>query len=272
MLRSVSTNSRWIQSSVASSSRLPMKITPGACRHASSFNPVTWLSRTLSPAPAAEAQDDASKKAAATEKPSEKAAESSSIFAQVQPVKAASPKPPMQGARASGSGARQLPGAASTLARVRMPHPFHKESTIPFVISHRKLNKLGRQIAGKPIDYAILQMQFSEKRAGSKIKDLLLSAKQKAVQRRRMDSPTLVVAEAWVNKRRIRSKKMLAQGRGHRGTRVRPSSSLTVVLKEGKTVEQQKAELRKRKLARIVSAAVTREDKPLRNPGPMWAW
>jgi large subunit ribosomal protein L22 len=61
------------------------------------------------------------------------------------------------------------------------------------VISHRKLNKLGRQIAGKPIDYAILQMQFSNKRAGSKIKDLLLNAKQQAVQRRKMDSPTLVV-------------------------------------------------------------------------------
>ncbi|KAF8195900.1 ribosomal protein L22/L17 [Mycena galopus ATCC 62051] len=148
----------------------------------------------------------------------------------------------------------------------------HKESTIPFVISHRKLNKLGRQIAGKPIDYAILQMQFSNKRAGLKIKDLLLSAKQKAVQRRRMDSPTLVVAEAWVNKRAIRSKKLLPQGRGHRGMFTKPSSSLTVVLKEGKTVEQQKAELRKRRLSRIVSAAVTREDKPLRNPGPMWAW
>ncbi|KAJ7129680.1 ribosomal protein L22/L17, partial [Mycena epipterygia] len=148
----------------------------------------------------------------------------------------------------------------------------HKESTIPFTISHRKLNKLGRQIAGKPIDYAILQMQFSNKRAGSRIKDLLTSAKQGAVQRRRMDSPTLVVAEAWVNKRNSRSRKMVAQGRGHRGIREKPSSSLTVVLKEGKTMEQQKADARKRKLSRIVSAAVTREDKPLRNPGPMWAW
>lgn len=43
------------------------------------------------------------------------------------------------------------------------------------------------------IDYAILQMHFSNKRAGSKVKDLLESAKQRAVQRRHMDSPTLVV-------------------------------------------------------------------------------
>lgn len=115
-----------------------------------------------------------------------------------------------------------------------------------------------------------------------------MNAKQKAVQQRRMDSPTLVVgpssnsligyilifflAEAWVNKRAARNKKMVAQGRGHRGLRIKPSSSLTVVLKEGKTLEQLKADARKRKLSRIVSAAVTREDKPLRNPGPMWAW
>jgi large subunit ribosomal protein L22 len=75
-----------------------------------------------------------------------------------------------------------------------------------------------------------------------------------------------------VNKRAKRSRKQVSQGRGHSGIRIKPSSSLTVVLKEGKTVEQQKAEARKRKLSRIVSAAVTREDKPLRNPGPMWAW
>ncbi|KAJ7368298.1 mitochondrial 50S ribosomal protein L22 [Mycena albidolilacea] len=239
---------------------------------ASSFNPINWLSRTFSPTPA-ESEIEKAKNKEAKATTTEKPAESSSIFAQVEPAKklsdpqATSRAPDSKTARSS-----SRPVVPLKPGKVRLPDPFHKESTVPFVISHRKLNKLGRQIAGKPIDYAILQMQFSEKRAGTTIKDLLLSAKQKAVQRRRMDSPTLVVAEAWVNKRAIRSKKMLAQGRGHRGTRTRPSSSLTVVLKEGKTVEQQKADLRKRKLNRIVSAAVTREDKPLRNPGPMWAW
>ncbi|KAF7352793.1 WD-REPEATS-REGION domain-containing protein [Mycena venus] len=266
--RSLSTSSRWMQHSVAGPSRLPLTRPPGSCRHASSFNPINWLSRTLSPSPA-EGEGDKSKEAKGTT--SGKPVESSSIFAQVEPVK--DPVPDTQATpRAHDSRTRRakaLPAAQPKLGKVRLADPFHKETTVPFVISHRKLNKLGRQIAGKPIDYAILQMQFSEKRAGSKIKDLLLSAKQKAVQRRRMDSPTLVVAEAWVNKRAIRSKKMLPQGRGHRGERIRPSSSLTVVLKEGKTVEQQKAEARKRKLARIVSAAVTREDKPLRNPGPI---
>jgi large subunit ribosomal protein L22 len=56
------------------------------------------------------------------------------------------------------------------------------------------------------------------------------------------------------------------------GVRVHPDSRLHVLLKEGKTVEQLKAEERRRKLKRIVSAGIVREDVPLRNPGPAWAW
>jgi len=258
--RSLSTRSRWIQ--VPGPSRL-LAETPASPRHESSFNPLTWISKTFSPAPAepektTQEPERANEKAATPPQP----AESSSIFAAVPvPVESKATR-----SRPKGTLRFTKPQVSD------IPTPFHKESTVPFVISHRKLNKLGRQIAGKPIDYAILQMQFSDKRAGLKIKDLLVNAKQKAVQRRRMDSPTLVVAEAWVNKRATRNRKMVAQGRGHRGVRIKPSSSLTVVLKEGKTMEQLKADARKRKLSRIVSAAVTREDKPLRNAGPMWAW
>ncbi|KAJ7047379.1 ribosomal protein L22/L17 [Mycena alexandri] len=266
--RPLSTSSRWIQHSVAGPSRLPLTRPPLSCRHASSFDPISWLSRTLSPSTFGKT-DESEAKEDEKEIIPEKPTESSNIFA-TDPVKE-EPQAPLSASRTS----RTRPTVPLKPRQVQVsniPVPFHKETTMPFVISHRKLNKLGRQIAGKPIDYAILQMQFSEKRAGSKIKDLLTSAKQKAVQRRKMDSPTLVVAEAWVNKRATRSKKMVAQGRGHRGVRVKRSATMTVVLKEGKTVEQQKANERKRKLSRIVSAAVTREDKPLRNPAPMWTW
>lgn len=50
-------------------------------------------------------------------------------------------------------------------------------------MSHRKLNMLGRQISGKPIDSAILQMMFSEKRASRRIKSMLVVAKDHAVQK-----------------------------------------------------------------------------------------
>ncbi|KAI0304024.1 hypothetical protein BC826DRAFT_981008 [Russula brevipes] len=56
----------------------------------------------------------------------------------------------------------------------------HKYSTANFKISHRKLNKLGRQISGKPIDSAILQMTFSEKRASKRIRNMLVVAKSHA--------------------------------------------------------------------------------------------
>ena len=57
----------------------------------------------------------------------------------------------------------------------------HKYSTANFKMSHRKLNMLGRQIQGKPIDSAILQMMFSEKRASKRIKSMLVVAKDHAV-------------------------------------------------------------------------------------------
>ncbi|KAJ6613453.1 ribosomal protein L22/L17 [Mycena sp. CBHHK59/15] len=258
-------NSRRIQHSVAGPSCLT---TLGTRCHASSYNPINWLQRTFSPA-LAESQEKEGQKETAEQKTTE----SSNIFAQEPTSPKADPTsstPKSQALRTRP--VRPVPHTANVRVPSGIETLFHKESTDPFAMSHRKLNKLGRQIAGKPIDYAILQMQFSNKRAGSKIKDLLMTAKQQAVQRRRMDSPTLIVAEAWVNKRAHRSRKMVAQGRGHRGIRIKPNSSLTVVLKEGKTVEQQKAEARKRKISRIVSAAVTREDKPLRNTGPTWAW
>ena len=51
-----------------------------------------------------------------------------------------------------------------------------------------------------------------------------------------------------------------------------PDSKINVVLREGKTRAQLAEEDRARKLRRIASAGYVREDVPLRNPGPAWAW
>ena len=80
-----------------------------------------------------------------------------------------------------------------TRVRARLQH---KYSTANFKISHRKLNLLGRQIAGKPIDHAILQMMFSEKRASKRIKSMLVVAKSHAVKLKDLDEQRLVVG-AW---------------------------------------------------------------------------
>lgn len=148
----------------------------------------------------------------------------------------------------------------------------HESSTAWMHISPRKLNLLSRQVAGKPIDYAILQMQFSEKRVSTRLKNMLATAKEHAVRYKGMDSARLVVAQSWVDKGKKTSKKLFPAGRGHYGKVVHLSARMKVVLKEGHTIEEQKAKALKYRLHRVVSAAARREDKPLRNPGSMWAW
>lgn len=83
---------------------------------------------------------------------------------------------------------------------------------------------------------------------------------------------TSSLAQAWVTKGEKQLKRVEPKGRARTGIRVHPDSKLTVILKEGKTrVELLEAE-RQRKLKRIVSAGLKREDVPIRNPGSAWAW
>ena len=64
-------------------------------------------------------------------------------------------------------------------------------------MSHRKLNMLGRQISGKPIDHAILQMQFSEKRASTRIMNMLATARDHASRYKRLQEGKLVVGKSY---------------------------------------------------------------------------
>jgi len=154
----------------------------------------------------------------------------------------------------------------------RKKHTEHKYSTANFKMSHRKLNKLGRQMSGKPIDHAILQMMFSEKRASSRLKSMLALAKSHAVKYKGLDEKKLVVAEAWVTKGPNVLKRIDIKGRGRMGIKSHPDSRLHVVLREGKTRAQLLEAERERRLKRIISAGITREDVPIRNPGASWAW
>ncbi|EPT03680.1 hypothetical protein FOMPIDRAFT_1022266 [Fomitopsis schrenkii] len=157
-------------------------------------------------------------------------------------------------------------------ADVMKKYTEHQHATGNFKISHRKLNMLGRQISGKPIDMAILQMQFSEKRASKRLKSMLVMAKQHATRLKGLDAKRLVVSQAWVTKGEKQLKRIEPKGRARTGVRVHPDSKLTVILKEGKTRVELLQEERQRKLKRIVSAGLKRENVPIRNPGPAWAW
>ena len=89
------------------------------------------------------------------------------------------------------------------------------------VHSPRKLNDIGRLIAQKPIDNAILQMQMSDKRvAKTKIKSMLVLARDHAIMKG-LKREELLVKEAWVSKG-IYLKRLDIKGRGRHGIKMRP--------------------------------------------------
>jgi large subunit ribosomal protein L22 len=67
-------------------------------------------------------------------------------------------------------------------------------------------------------------------------------------------------------------KRLEFKGRSKMGIRQHPDSRLSVVLQEGKTFEEKARALREKKLRKIRSPGLMREDKPLVNVAPLFAW
>jgi len=224
----------------------------GPRRHASfSTNPFEWFRSSVNPAlrrKQSNRETDTAKRAKAED-------ESQSVFDAV----------------ASEEETSQQQKDSKPSVGVTRQSDHHKYSTANFKISHRKLNKLGRQISGKPIDSAILQMTFSEKRASKRIRNMLVLAKSHAMLKG-INPKKMVIAEAWVTKGPKSLKRFEPRGRCKFGIRVHPDSRLSVKLNEGKTRAELLEKERARKLKRIASAGLVREDQPLRNPRSMWAW
>lgn len=152
----------------------------------------------------------------------------------------------------------------------------HKYSTAAFRISPRKLQLLADQIGGgKPVDYSILQMQFSHKRAAKRVKSTLALARDHAIAKG-MDPARLVVSEAWVGKGQT-FKRIEFKGRGRFGMQTRFQSRLSIVLREGKTFDTklaEKMEKEKRRVRSIGTGGVVRVNRPIINEHqrPGWRW
>jgi len=149
-------------------------------------------------------------------------------------------------------------------------HTEHKYSTGEFKISPRKLNMLSRQIAGKPVDVAILQMQFSDKRAAGRIKSTLCVARDHAILKG-IPRERMVVSQSWVNKTKALARTDI-KGRSRSGIKHHRYARLHVLLKAGETGEERLLKKRAKAVRRAVSAGIVREDVPIRNPRPVWAW
>jgi len=129
-----------------------------------------------------------------------------------------------------------------------------------FKTSTKKLMHLARQISGKPVDEAILQMRFSAKKAAKDVKYHLEFARNEAIVRRGMglgkvqgetgpvvniqtkdgkrlkidDKTKLYIDQAWVNKGQYgTTPDYRARGRVNRMKN--PTTSITVILKEEAT-------------------------------------
>ncbi|WFC93953.1 hypothetical protein MBRA1_000579 [Malassezia brasiliensis] len=151
----------------------------------------------------------------------------------------------------------------------------HKYSTAVFRISPRKLNLLANQIIGKPIDFAIVQMQFSAKRAARRVRATLVMARDHAIAKG-MDPSKLLVSEAWVTKGTYFAR-LEIKGRARHGIMHHPQAKLNVVLRPGKTWEEREEaalDLARRRMRRLGSGGVTRTNRKIVNgfQRPGWAW
>lgn len=118
--------------------------------------------------------------------------------------------------------------------------PEHKYSTAMHRTSHKKLQPLAVLIAKEPVDFAILQMQYSRKRAAKWIKSSLVLAREHA-RAKGLDVSRLIVDEIWVNKGPT-ARGIEYKSKGRAGHVLRRTGRIHFVLRYGKTWEQRDEE------------------------------
>lgn len=100
-----------------------------------------------------------------------------------------------------------------------------------FRASPQKLNLLAQTIRGKNAGRALVDLEFSKRRAAQDVRKLLQSAVANAENNHGLDVDRLVVAEAHVGKSLV-MKRFHARGRG-RGARIlKRFSNMTIVVRE----------------------------------------
>ena len=100
-----------------------------------------------------------------------------------------------------------------------------------FAASPQKLNLIAQTIRGKNAGRALVDLEFSKRRAATDVRKLLQSAIANAENNHGLDVDRLVVSEAYVGKHMIlRRYNTRARGRGARIQK--RSSNMTIVVKE----------------------------------------
>ncbi|KAK5990959.1 Large ribosomal subunit protein uL22m [Cladobotryum mycophilum] len=171
----------------------------------------------------------------------------------------------------------------------------HKSHFLP--TSVKKLVMLARQIAGKPVDEAILQMKWSKKKMAAEIKYYLEEARDLAIAQRGMglgqvngelldkprkvqtiegkwmditDPSRMYVAQSWVGRGAWRGKSIDYKGRGRMGVMQHPTTSFTVVLKEERTRIREYEEREAKKAQK--GPWVHLPNRPVYGQRPYYSW
>lgn len=98
-------------------------------------------------------------------------------------------------------------------------------------ISPQKLNLVAEQIRGKPVQRALMDLEFSRRRISGVVKAGLESAIANAENNHQLDVDRLVVAEATVGKNMV-MKRWRARARGRVARIQKPFSQITLVVRE----------------------------------------
>ncbi|KAG0634394.1 ribosomal protein L22/L17 [Tuber brumale] len=125
----------------------------------------------------------------------------------------------------------------------------HLAKSHMFKTSVKKLAPVARQIQGKKIEDAIIQMRFSVKKAARDVLGHLYAARNESVVRKRMDPQQTYIEQAWVG-RGVYERESSHRARGRIDLLRLPYTSITVVLKEQVTrdrIAKEKEEKRLRK-------------------------
>ena len=102
--------------------------------------------------------------------------------------------------------------------------------------SVRKLNPILKGIVGKKVDIAIRDLQFSEKRITRDIRKTISSAVANAENNFQFDIDKLIVKEAYCGKKII-MKRFRPRAKGRAAPKLKPYSSVTIILSEIKKME-----------------------------------
>ncbi|ORX75863.1 ribosomal protein L22, partial [Basidiobolus meristosporus CBS 931.73] len=150
----------------------------------------------------------------------------------------------------------------------------YRFSTANFKGSPRKLRFISKQIAGLPLDKAIVQMEFSPKRSSNKILHNLTFLRKNAQLQKDMDPKKMYIAQAWVGKGQY-LKRVQPHSRGRHGIKHHPSAHMKFIVKE---IEEQ-PDLGRAKRRNIHRFKETKKvwtsfgnNKPVYNPKPYYNW